>query len=134
MPRTGPRPASTPLPLLLLRGVVGLLLGIHGVYRVAAGGVAGFGGFLTAAHLPFGLALAWMVTAFEIAGATALLLGMRVRLVGSGFLVLLALGIALVHGREGWFVVGGGRNGVEYSVLLMACLLVLILSQRRRRD
>jgi hypothetical protein len=26
-----------------------------------------------------------------------------------------------VHFQEGWFVVGGGRNGMEYSVLLMLC-------------
>ena len=34
------------------------------------------------------------------------------------------MGIILVHLREGWFVVGGGRNGVEYSVLLVSIFLV----------
>ena len=31
--------------------------------------------------------------------------------------------IVLVHAPAGWFVVGLGRNGAEYSVLLIACLL-----------
>jgi putative oxidoreductase len=34
------------------------------------------------------------------------------------------MGILLVHRHDGWFVVGGGRNGVEYSVLLIAVLLL----------
>jgi putative oxidoreductase len=29
----------------------------------------------------------------------------------------------MVHAPEGWFVVGLGRNGAEYSVLLIACLM-----------
>ena len=33
------------------------------------------------------------------------------------------MGIVLVHAPSGWFVVGGGRNGMEYSVLLIAVLL-----------
>jgi putative oxidoreductase len=30
--------------------------------------------------------------------------------------------------REGWFVVGAGRNGAEYSVLILACLFVAALT------
>ena len=45
----------------------------------------------------------------------------------------LILGIALVHFPEGWFVVGGGRNGMEYSVLLILCLVVIALDARRQK-
>ena len=31
----------------------------------------------------------------------------------------------MVHAKAGWFVVGAGRNGMEYSVLLIVCLLAL---------
>ena len=35
-------------------------------------------------------------------------------------------------GREaGWFVVGLGRNGAEYSVLIIACLLANAWAHRR---
>ncbi|HKJ16853.1 MAG TPA: hypothetical protein VJ984_05875 [Xanthomonadales bacterium] len=39
------------------------------------------------------------------------------------YAVIYAVGIVLVHAPEGWFVVGLGRNGMEYSVLLIVCLL-----------
>ena len=34
-----------------------------------------------------------------------------------------SVGIVLVHAPAGWFVVGAGRNGAEYSVLLIVTLL-----------
>jgi hypothetical protein len=37
----------------------------------------------------------------------------------------LLTGIALVHGREGWFVVSGGRNGVEFSVMPLIVLFAI---------
>jgi hypothetical protein len=39
----------------------------------------------------------------------------------------LALVRMLVHAPNGWFVVGARRNGVEFSVLLMACLVAVAL-------
>ena len=41
------------------------------------------------------------------------------------FITIYACGIWLVHSAAGWFVVGAGRNGVEYSMLLLLCLIVL---------
>ncbi len=37
-----------------------------------------------------------------------------------------------MHAKEGWFVVGVGRNGSEYSVLLIAALLAVIISTSAR--
>jgi uncharacterized membrane protein YphA (DoxX/SURF4 family) len=45
-------------------------------------------------------------------------------------MIELAAGIALVHWPAGWFVVGAGRNGMEYSILLILCLAALILFER----
>ena len=70
---------------------------------------------------------------FEIAGSALLLAGRFVAWVATGFLLILIGGIVLVHAPEGWFVVGGGRNGVEYSVLLIACLAAVLLDARRSR-
>jgi putative oxidoreductase len=44
-----------------------------------------------------------------------------------------AMGIWLVHAPNGWFVVGPGRNGVEYSVLLIVTLLCVGLHHRGKR-
>jgi putative oxidoreductase len=110
--------------LLVLRIVVAILLFIHGAYRLMSGGVVGFGQFLTEAHLPLGPAIAWAITIGEIVGTVALASGFFVRPLALYYAAVLSMGIVLVHSREGWFVVGGGRNGVEYSVLLIAVLLM----------
>jgi putative oxidoreductase len=44
------------------------------------------------------------------------------------FVIELITGNIFVHGKEGWLVVGTGRNGVECSVLLIACLVAVIVS------
>ncbi len=106
-----------------LRVAVAALLFIHGAYRAAMGGVAPFGEFLDGNHLPAGLAVAWAITVVEILGSIALALGRWVRPLALWFAAELMAGIALVHWPEGWFVVGGGRNGMEYSVALIAMLL-----------
>ena len=41
---------------------------------------------------------------------------------------LLLAGVATVHWSEGWFVVGGGRNGREFRFLLIVCLLAITLA------
>lgn len=108
-----------------LRVVVASLLFVHGAWRLTHGGVVPFGGWLDSQGVPFGLAVAWFVTGYELVAAPLLAFGVR-RLVTPLCLVFAAIygcGIWLVHWPEGWFVVGAGRNGMEYSVLLIACLL-----------
>ena len=39
----------------------------------------------------------------------------------------------MAHLPAGWFVAGLGRNGVEYSVLLIACLAMLAYVRAPRR-
>ena len=111
-----------------------MLLFIHGVYRIVAGGVTPFGGFLDSVGLPFGLAIAWVLTIAEVVGAPLLAFGVWTRVIALWFIAELIAGIILVHGREGWFVVGGGRNGVEYSVALILALASIALSEQRHRS
>lgn len=126
------KPVVVAPPIVLLRVAVALLLGIHGWYRALSGGAVHFGGYLSASGFPAGEALAWGITGFEIVASLLLLAGQFVRLVTPGFAVILTAGIVMVHAREGWWVVGAGRNGVEYSVLLLVCLAVLFWSNPRR--
>ncbi len=112
---------------VLLRATLGLLLTTHGVYRIFDGGVTGFGGFLGSEHIPFGVAVAWLITIVEVVGGPALILGVLVRPLCAWFALQLFAGIILVHARDGWFVVGGGRNGMEYSVLLIVALIATAL-------
>jgi putative oxidoreductase len=116
--------------ITILRVVVAILLGIHGIYRGWTGGAKFFGLYLTETGFPLGSVIAWSITIFEIVGMVALLWRRFVIPVSLIFIFILSTGIVLVHAREGWFVVGGGRNGVEYSVLLLSSLLALIVSHR----
>jgi putative oxidoreductase len=120
-------------PVTLLRVGVAVLLFIHGSYRATTGGVAGFGEWLSGLGFPAGIAWAWAVTSIELIGAPLMAAGKFVVPVAAYLAFQLALGIVLVHFPDGWFVVGGGRNGMEYSVLLILCLVVIMLDHRRQK-
>ena len=107
---------------------------IHGVYRVLHGGVGPFGEFLASQGFPAGTAVAWLLTVAEIVGGPLLAAGRFVRPLCVWFSLELLAGIALVHFREGWFVVGGGRNGIEYSVLLIVCFVAVAVDAGRTRS
>lgn len=116
-------------PLLIIRVVVAAMFIVHGAARIWYHGVDPFGGFLERSGFPMGILWAWAVTIIEIVGGTLLLLGRYIPLFAAYFIIQTALGIWLVHWKAGWFVVGLGRNGMEYSVLLIACLGAVLISR-----
>ena len=116
----------------LLRCGLAALIFIHGAHRLYHGGVTPFGGFLDSQGFPFGLALAWAITVYELVGPLLLLARRFVAPIALVSAIQYACGIWLVHWQHGWFVVGSGRNGMEFSVLLILNLLVLALLQPRR--
>ena len=119
-------PARTSLALDVIRIAVALLIFIHGVYRATGDGhVAGFGGFLESQGFPQGVYWAWAVTIYELIAPLLILARRFVAPACLGHIGILALGAYLVHLPNGWFVVGGGRNGMEYSILLIVCLSVV---------
>jgi putative oxidoreductase len=111
--------------LAAIRIGVALLIFIHGAARVAAGGVVPFGGCLEGQGFPVGIAWAWGVTGYELVAPALIIVRRWVSLLCLGHVGILALGMVMVHLPNGWFVVGLGRNGVEYSVLLILCLLAI---------
>ncbi|HEX4871444.1 MAG TPA: DoxX family protein [Nevskiaceae bacterium] len=108
-----------------LRVLLAGLIAAHGWARALAGGVAPFGSFLEAQGLPAGAWLAMGITGLEIIGPVSLLIGRAVAPLCALYSLIYMAGIVLVHAPAGWFVVGLGRNGSEYSVLLIACLLMV---------
>ncbi|MBX3565022.1 MAG: DoxX family protein [Sphingomonas sp.] len=113
------------LGLTALRVAIACLLAIHGWYRFTQGGVTPFGEWLTGQGVPFGPAVAAGVTGWEILATPLLAIGWRAPWLCMVFAAIYAAGLVMVHWPEGWFVVGGGRNGMEYSVLLLVCLSVI---------
>lgn len=120
-------------PLSIVRVAVAALLIIHGCFLMGSGGVSRFGDFLSTHHLPLGPALAWGITAVEIAGGLALAAGRFARSLCLWFAAELVAGIVLVDGGQGWFVVESGPYGAEYSILLVACLLAVAWGSPGRR-
>lgn len=109
--------------LVLLRWLLAGLIAAHGWARWIHGGVVPFGQWLDGLGFPFGYGIAAAVTFVEIVGTPPLAWGLLVRPLCLTFSAIYLMGIVLVHAPAGWFVVGLGRNGMEYSVLLIVCLL-----------
>lgn len=111
----------------LLRLAVSSVFVIHGIARTLNGTVGGFGEFLGTWGFPAGVLVAWTITIVEVVGGAALAAGYAVRWLTAWFTLQIAAGIVMVHAFSGWFVVGAGRNGAEYSVLIVACLVATAL-------
>jgi putative oxidoreductase len=118
---------------ILVRVVVAAMLVIHGIARIRLQLVDELGVFLGGySFVPAPHVTAWVITGMEIAGGAALAVGFFVVMLCGWFALQLAVGIALVHAQAGWFVVGAGQNGMEYSVVLMTCLAAVALLHRSR--
>lgn len=113
--------------IILVRVVIALMLMIHGINRISLGLVDELGVFLGKHGVWFSDVVAWLISIGEIAGGAALALGFFVVWLSGWFALELAVGIALVHYQEGWFVVGSGRNGMEYSIVLITALAAIVL-------
>lgn len=112
--------------LFLFRLLLCVIIAAHGWARMLSDGVSPFGGFLDANGILLGIFIAWAITLLEIVGSMVMAFGSRFTPhLCSVYAGIYAVGIVMVHMQEGWFVVGLGRNGMEYSVLLIASLLLV---------
>ncbi len=111
--------------LIFIRVVLAILMFIHGAARISNGTVDDFGGFLTSQGFPIGFYIAWAITIFELVASVLLAAGIYAWIIALIFAVHLGAGIAMVHWKQGWFVVGAGTGGMEYSVLLIASFLAI---------
>lgn len=109
--------------LLLARIAIGAILIARGWYRWQVSGVGQQQDILQQADLPATQALAWLVTAFELAGGVLLVFGLGTPLVGLGMLVL--------NGGVAWFRKWDNglyqhEGGYEYSLTLAAIGLLFL--------
>jgi putative oxidoreductase len=130
----GAPPARAATAMEALRITVALLILVHGVYRLTMGLVEPFGTWLGSIGFPYGYGWAMAVTLYELIGPSLMLTRHWTSLAALGHAAILTLGAILVHLPAGWFVVGAGRNGVEYSVLLIAALLAIAWAWWPRRS
>lgn len=123
---------SLPQSLLLLRVSTALIFLAHAVVRIILeGSVAQFSAYLNNKGLMYGVAIVWLITAFEIIGGIGMALGYLTKWFAAGFILLLLVGIVLIHAERGWFVGEHGSGGCEYSYILIIALMVIAASNGR---
>ena len=112
----------------ILRLAVSIVLLMHSLPSIFSGGVNDFGNaYLNQAGFgAAGLPLAWAIKLSHIGAAICFMLDRFVKVAGFVTIVILITGIFMIHLADGWFVVGGGRNGVEFNFLMIAAILTLM--------
>ncbi|RZM18291.1 MAG: DoxX family protein [Pedobacter sp.] len=117
------------LPSYLLRIIVIIILLAHSLPGMLDGGVHAFGQYFLdeAGFKPYGVPLACAIKLSHLLCALLILINRWVIPACLLTIVVLMAGIIMVHGKEGWFVVGGGRNGMEFNVLLIFVLSSIAL-------
>lgn len=119
----------------ILRLAVAIILLMHSIPGMFNNGVNDFGNLYLnqVGFAPLGLYLAWAIKLSHVACAVCLLLNRFIKISSIITILILIMGIIMVHYPEGWFVVGGGRNGVEFNFLLIAVLLSFLIGEKRKK-
>ncbi len=117
--------------IFILRYALAVILLSHGLPGMFDGGINNFGNLFLdqIGFAPMGVPLAWAIKISHVVCAVLLILNKYIKYASITTIFVLIMGIFLVHWREGWFVVGGGRNGIEYNFLLICVFLYIMLPQ-----
>lgn len=122
-------------PTFLLRVALSVILAMHCIPTMLDGSINGFGreyldkvGFA-----PLGLAIAWAIKLTHLVSIPPLLLNRYIKPAAIANIFILLVGIFMVHLPNGWYVVGGGRNGIEFNFLLVFSLLTVMFPDGLKR-
>jgi putative oxidoreductase len=107
-----------------LRLTLCVLLSVHGWYRFYEGTLPVLGQILESHGFVQGYLLACLVNLAETGGTVLLALRILATPIALILAGIYATGIFLFHWQRGFFVVGPGDSGWEYSALLIVCLLI----------
>ena len=120
----------------LLRFAVATILLVHSVFGMFDGGINAFGNLYLnqIGFAPMGVYLAWAIKLSHVGAAVCLLLNKYITISSVITIFILIMGIIMIHFKEGWFVVGGGRNGVEFNFLLIMVLITLIINTEPKKE
>lgn len=114
--------------LSFLRIALIIIFLVHSLAGMFNDGINNFGNLYLnkVGFAPFGLPLAWIVKLSHIALVFSLITNKYLKATSFFTIFVLLMGIVMIHFKEGWFVVGGGRNGVEFNFLLIMSLLSIV--------
>ncbi|MCZ4242590.1 DoxX family protein [Pedobacter punctiformis] len=117
----------------MLRISTALIFIAHAVVRVYGGTIQRFGDYLNNKGFVFGVPMVWGITAYEVIGGLLLAAGYFCKWLSAGFILMLAIGIAIIHAENGWFVGEHGSGGSEYSAILIICLIVIAAADQKKK-
>jgi len=111
----------------IIRVAVACIVSVHSIHGLMnPADLTDFGHALSSRGFPFGVVLAWTIMFVQLGSSIALVANRLVVPACIAHLIVLLFGVAIVHAKSGWFVVGPGENGVEYSVTLVVCLFAVL--------
>lgn len=121
--------------LSFLRIALIVIFLVHSLAGMFDNGINNFGNLYLnqVGFAPVGLPLAWIIKLSHIALAFSLITNKYLKATSFFTIFVLLMGIVMIHFKEGWFVVGGGRNGVEFNFLLIMCLLSVVYPDALRK-
>ena len=114
-----------PWGIALLRAVLGVVFFMHGQQKLFDMGIDGVEGFFASEGIPAAGLAAVVVTAVEMLGGLALILGLFTRVVALLLAVDMLAAAVVVHLPNGFFAGGGGY---ELVLMLGAAALALVLT------
>lgn len=112
----------------LLRIALAIILLTHSIPGMFDNGINNFGNLYLdpIGFGSFGIVIAWVIKLSHIVAAYCLVFDKYVKLASLITIFIFLMGILMVHIQHGWYVVGGGSNGVEYNFLLIIALLTVM--------
>lgn len=120
---------------LVLRWALAIILFMHSIPGMFNGGIHDFGNlYLNQVGFdPFGVYLAWVIKLSYVVAAILFIANKYIKWAAWPTLFILVVGIFMVHLEHGWFVVGGGQNGVEFNFLMIAVISHLLIEVKKSR-
>jgi putative oxidoreductase len=114
--------------LTLLRIALIIIFLVHSLAGMYNNGINDFGNLYLnqIGFAPLGVPLAWTIKFSHIGLAYSLITNKFLKFSVFVTIFILLMGVFMIHIKDGWFVVGGGRNGVEFNFLLILCLLSIL--------
>ncbi|MBN8832841.1 MAG: hypothetical protein ABS68_08480 [Niastella sp. SCN 39-18] len=119
--------------IILLRFVVCALFIMHAIIRLSGDGMDLFVSFLYEKGIRGSFYIVWAITLYEIAGGLLLAAGKFRRLFSLGFILILIFMSFIFQGEAGWLAREHSDTSIEYSIALIAALIVIASSPHHGR-
>jgi putative oxidoreductase len=112
--------------MFFMRVVTGIVFIGHGAPKFGWGSdrtLAGLAEFLGSLGIPLPTVGAFLLASFEVFGGAFLIIGLLTRFWSAGLAFAMLIATTMVHFDAGMF----GEGGYQWSLLLMACSLTLMI-------